>query len=347
MFKKLLALLLTGLLVFTLAACGGKTPPANTDPSQSAPSASGDETKDKLKVTFITAAAGLGDRSFNDSTWEGVQRAGRELDVEISLIEPATVSEFGTSIVAAANSGADVIIGFSASWTDAFEEYCDRFPDIHFFGLNANAKADNLSVAKTADHEGSFLAGALAAMMSESKILGAVGGMESDNINRFFVGYTEGAHYIDPEVKVLTSYVGAFDDPAKGKEFALQLMNEGADIVFQAAGGSGEGVFEAAKENDKLYAIGTDADQDYIVEGKILTSMMKNCDVVAYTFIENLLAGNFVAGDVIFDLSNDGVGLSPMTYTKELVGEERLARLDEIRTKIISGEIVVTDLFEK
>ncbi|SBW01295.1 Nucleoside-binding protein [uncultured Eubacteriales bacterium] len=341
--KRILTLALAFVLACSLAACGGETKPTGTPAGTPAGTPSGGA--ESLKVTFITTAGGLGDRSFNDSTWVGVQRAGEELGVSVSLIEPATVADFGSSIVAAANSGANVIIGIGASWTDAFDEYCEKYPDIYFCGLNASASADNLMMARTADHEGSFLVGALAAMMSKTGTIGAVGGMDGDNINRFLIGYAEGAAYVNPDIKVLQSYVGSFSDPAKGKEFALQLMNEGADIIYQVAGGTGEGVFEAAKENENLYAIGVDADQDYIVEGKILTSMMKNCDVVAYTFIERILNGEFTSGDVVFDLDNNGVGLSPMTYTKDLIGEGNLKTLEEIREKIISGEIKVTDLF--
>lgn len=345
--KKILTLVLAFILAYSLAACGGSPAPSSSPSAapSGAPSVTPSGGADSLKVTFITTAGGLGDRSFNDTTWAGVQRAGEELGVSVSLIEPATVADFGSSIVAAANGGANVIIGFSASWADAFDEYCEKYPDIYFCGLNANAAADNLMMAKTADHQGSFLVGALAAMMSKTGTIGTIGGMDGDNINRFMVGYAEGAAYVNPAVKVLKSYVGSFSDPAKGKEFAQQLMNEGADVIYQLAGGSGEGVFEAVKENESLYAIGVDADQDYIVEGKILTSMMKNCDVVAYSFIERILNGDFAAGDVVFDLDNNGMGLSPMTYTKDLIGADNLKALEEIRAKIISGEIEVTDLF--
>ena len=213
-------------------------------------------------VTYITTNAGLGDRSFNDSAWAGLQKAEKELGVEISVIEPKAVSDYGTALVSAVNSGSDIILGFSASWTDTFTEYCTKYPDVYFGGLNCNAQADNLMNAVTGDHEGSFLAGALAAMMSKTGTIGAIGGMDGDNINRFLVGYEEGAKYVNPSIVVLKSYVGAFNDPAKGKEFALQLMNEGADVIYQVAGGTGMGVFEAAKENPNLYAIGVDANRN-------------------------------------------------------------------------------------
>ena len=323
-----------------LTGCGG----GNAGVPSSEAGASDDGT---VKVTFITTETGIGDRSFNDSTWEGVQRAGEELGVEVALIEPKSVADLGTSVISAVNSGSDLILGFGGAWTDAFDEYCERFPDVKFGGLNCNAQADNLQVAKTADHEGSFLAGALAAMKTQTGVIGCIGGQDSDNINRFIVGYEEGAKYINPDIEMLKSYVGSFTDPAKGKEYSLQLMNSGADIIFHVAGGTGEGVFEAAKENENLYAIGVDSDQDYIVQGKILTSMVKNCGNIAYEMIESVQNGTFESGNKVYGLANDGVGLTEMQYTKDYVGEDTIQKLEEIKKQIISGDIQVTDIFEK
>ena len=309
--------------------------------------AGGEEDDGTVTVALLADGAGFGTQSFNDVALEGLQRAEQELGVEISLIEPKSVADTGTSIISAVNSGSDLILGFGASWTDAFDEYCERFPDVYFGGLNCSAQADNLQVAKSADHEGSFLAGALAAMMSESGTVGCIGGQDADNINRFIVGYEEGAQYINPEVEVLKSYVGSYTDPAKGKEYSLQLMGAGADVIFQVAAGTGEGVFEAAKENEGLYAIGVDSDQDYIVEGKILTSVVKNCGNIAYDMIKSVQDGTFESGEKVYNLANGGVGLTEMQYTKDLIGEENLGKLDEIKEKIISGEIQVTDIFEQ
>lgn len=338
--KKLLSILLVAsMMVLSLAACGGGETAGGSGGSGS--------TGAKIKVAFL-ANGGLGDRSFNDSAWKGVQKAAADFGVEATVLEPKTAAEYGTALVSAVNSGATIVLGYSNAWADAFKEYCVKYPEVYFGGLNANGvEADNLTMAVTSDHEGSFLAGALAAMMSKTGTVGAVGGMESDNINRFFVGFEEGAKYVNKDIKVLKSYVGSFADPAKGKEFALQLMNQGADIIYQVAGKTGEGVFEAVKGKDGVYAIGVDSDQDYIAEGKILTSMMKNCDNVAYNMIKSVVDGKFQPGKVIYNLSNGGIGLSPMTYTKDIVGVDNLKKIDKIKAKIISGEIKVTDVFVK
>ena len=137
---KLAACLTAAVLTGVLAGCGGAAQPSGGGES----SAADDGT---VKVTFITTETGLGDRSFNDSTWEGLERAEKELGVEIALIEPSSVADTGTSIISAVNSGSDLILGFGASWTDAFEEFCERFPDVYFGGLMCNVSADNLEVA--------------------------------------------------------------------------------------------------------------------------------------------------------------------------------------------------------
>ncbi len=352
---KTLAVILAAAMTMGLTACGGgqtaETTAAKTETTAAATEAAKADTtaaaaeEDTIKAVLITGVAGLGDRSFNDSAWAGLQRAEEELGIEIAVIEPETVADFNTAIVSAAESGADVILGFGANWADAFDENCEKFPEIAFGGMNCNVVADNLQVARTADHEGSFLAGALAALMSESGTIGGLGAQDADNINRFLVGYEEGAKYVKPEINVLKAYVGSFTDPAKGKEYSQQLMGEGADVIFHVAAGTGEGLFEAAKENEGLYAIGVDSDQDYIAEGKILTSMVKNCDVIAYNVAKAVKEGTFAGGDVVYGLENGGVGLSEMKFTKDIIGEEVLGQIEDLKAKIIAGEIKVTDVF--
>lgn len=327
--------MLAGLVVLAMAGCGKKEQTADT---------SGQSGEAKLKAVLVTSTGGLGDRSFLDSTWAGLQQAHDELGVDIAVIEPKTNADYGSSMVAAVNGGANIIFAFGNDFTDVLNEYAPKFPDVKFVGLNCKAKADNLKVAQTADHEGSFLAGALAGMMTKTGTVGAIGGVEGDNINRFLVGYEEGVKYVNPDAIVLKSYVGSFSDPAKGKEFAIQLKNQNADIIYHVAGGTGEGVFEAVRMNEGLFAIGVDADQDGIVEGRVLTSMVKNCNVIAYDSVKQALEGKFIAGDEVYNLANGGVGLTEMKYTKDLIGEENLKKLDEIKAKIESGEIKVTDV---
>lgn len=334
--KKNLVMMLALALTVTTAACGGKEAPTPSDSAE----------KDPVKVVYVGT---LGDNSFHDSAWKGLERARDELGIEVALIEPATAADYGTSVVSAVNSGADMVLIFGGAYADTFNEYCQRFPEVYFGGLNSVSAtpADNLVMASVDDHEGSFLAGALAAMASETGTVGAIGGAETDAINRFIVGYEEGVHYVDPEATVLKSYVGSWDDPATAKEFALQMYKEGADVIYQIAGGSGMGVIEAAQETDGLYAIGVDADQDGIAPGNVLTSMVKRCDNVAYDFAKMVAEGNFQNGIIKYGVSNGGVSLTEFAHSRDVVTDEMIETLAGIQEKIASGEIKVTDLFEQ
>ena len=155
--RKTLVMMLALALTVTTAACGSKKEPA---PSENAE-------KDPVKVVYVGT---LGDNSFNDSAWKGLERARDELGVEVAVIEPATAADYGTSVVSAVNSGADLVLIFGGAYADTFNEYCQRFPEVYFGGLNSVSAnpVDNLVMASVDDHEGSFLAGALAAMVSET-----------------------------------------------------------------------------------------------------------------------------------------------------------------------------------
>lgn len=324
-----------------LTGCGTQATAGSADGNNQ------EEKKDGKKVALITSVGGLGDRSFSDAAWSGFQKAEQELGVEIKVIEPQSVADYQTSLTSVADTGFEFIMVVGNDWADALNTVAPQYPETKFLGVNLNIELDNVAVAKFADHEGSFIVGALAAMVSESGIIGFIGGNDVPAINRFYVGYEEGAKYVNPEIKVIPTYVGSFADPGKGKEFAIQLISQKADVIFHAAGKSGEGLFEALKETDGVYGIGVDQDQDYIVEGKILTSMVKRVDVAAYDCIKQIVEGNFGAGNKVYGLKEGGVGSSDMTFTKDKIAEETLAQLETIKQGVSDGSIKVTDVFEQ
>jgi basic membrane protein A len=306
------------------------------------------ETAEKtVKVALITSSGGLGDRSFNDAAYEGLQKAEADYGIEIKVIEPQGVSDYQKSLKLISTAGYDLIITVGNDWSDALSIIAPNFPDTKYAAINLNISLDNLQVAKFADHEGSFLAGAFAALMTKTDKVGFIGGMDVPAITRFYVGYEEGAKYVNNDVEVIPTYVGSFADPFKGKEFALQLIGEDCDVIFHAAGKTGEGLFDAVKTSDDVYAIGVDRDQDSIVEGKILTSMIKSVDAAIYNMAGSFIDGTFETGIVVYGLEENGVGLSEMKYTKDIIPADVLQQLDDIEEKIINGEIVVTDVFEK
>lgn len=353
--KKMIAILLTLALALSMAACASNSTPAATTAAAAAdPAADSAETTEAAtkpgegyKVALIASSSGLGDRSFNDAAWEGFNNAQNDLGVEIKVVEPKDVADYVSSASALAEAGYQMIFATGSDWGDTITEVSTLYPDVKFVGLNVNATGDNVAIARTADHQIGFLAGALAAMMSQTGTVGYIGGKENASQVRFNTAYVEGAKYVSDSTNVLTAWAGAFNDPAKGKEYALELANQGADVIFHTAGQTGNGLFEAIQELDNVYAIGVDSNQDYIVEGKVLTTAEKHLQVIAYDMIEKLINGTFTAGVNLYDLANDGVGLTDMEFTKDLIGAERLAKLDEIKAGIIDGSIHVTDTFEQ
>ncbi|MDI6828021.1 MAG: BMP family ABC transporter substrate-binding protein, partial [Armatimonadota bacterium] len=201
-------------------------------------------------------------------------------------------------------------------------------------------KTANAVALKFREEEGCFLAGALAGMVTKSGKIGFVGGMEVPLIKRFECGYKAGAMTTNPRIKVFSAYTGKWDDPARGKELALSQFAKGADIVFHASGSCGLGVIEAAKSKGQgFYAIGVDADQDYIAPGRVLTSMMKRVDNAVYSTCKSVVQGNFKAGDQILGLKEGGVGLSPMKYTRQNLPPNAVETIERLRKAIIEGKI--------
>ena len=220
--------------------------------------------------------------------------------------------------------------------------------------IDGVVKGDNVASSTFAQNEGSFLAGAAAALfttktdvtgINDKKIIGWVGGMDIPVLSDFFVGYEQGAKYIDPSIQILKSYAGSFNDPLKGKELTVAQYSQGADIVMNVASGTGNGILEAAKEEGK-FAIGVDLNQDDVYPGSILTSMLKRVDVATFMAIESAVKGTF-KGNVTnyLDISNGGVSLTDMSTMKTALGDkfpaDLLTKIQELEVKVKSGEIKV------
>ena len=307
---------------------------------------------DSLKVAMVVAGT-LGDRSFYDSGNEGLVRAADELGVETKVFECRNVpSAYSEQIIAAAQSYGVV---FTVGWelVDPLLEVASEFPEIKFVHIDAAIEGvANVSSIDYLENEGSFVAGAMAAIMTsktgddkvnEQKIIGAVGGMDIPVIRNFVAGYEAGAKYIDPDVKVEVGFVGSFEDPAKGKEMALTIANKGADIVFQIAGNTGNGVIEASKEAG-FYAIGVDSDQGYIAPGFIMGSMMKRVGLSIFETIQKILDGTYKDGAVItYGIAQNGVGMSKDADMKRIVGDEVMHKLEDIEKGIVEGSIPVPE----
>ena len=342
--KTIVAVLLTAVMTLTLilAGCGQK---------QEAPKQEGPK---KIKVGLVFDVGGRGDKSFNDAAYAGLEKAQKEFGdkIEVKFLEPAASGENREQLLRLlAQEKYDLIFGVGFIFTDSIAKVAKDFPGTKFGlvdGYIPDMKADsNVSCLLFREHEGSFLTGAAAAMKSKSGKIGFIGGMQIPLIEKFEAGYIAGAKYVKPDIVVLSDYIGttgdAFKDPVKGKELTLKQLKNGADVVFHASGASGIGVSEAAVAQ-KALAIGVDSDQSLTATDAqrpfILTSMTKRVDVAVYDTIKALVGSSFKGGYQEFGVKENGVGYAENEYNKNLIGDIK-GKLDEIKGKIVSGEIKV------
>ncbi|EHM10366.1 putative ABC-type transport system, periplasmic component/surface lipoprotein [Thermanaerovibrio velox DSM 12556] len=306
-----------------------------------------------LKVALILSGF-LGDKSFNDSAYNGLLKAKKDFGIELKVLESKNPADWEANLLSMASAKYDVIIGSSTQIAELIKKHAASFPDVKFGVIDGAVKAPNVESIIFAQNEGSFLAGAAAAMfttktnipgVNSKKIIGWVGGMDIPVLQDFLTGYKQGAKYIDPSVKVLVSFAGSFSDPLKGKELALAQFEQGADIVMNVASTTGNGILEAAKEKG-LYAIGVDMDQDGIYPGHILTSMIKRVDVATYKVVKDVKENKFKGNTVVeMGVASGGVGLTDMSVMKKALGDkfpkDILVKIKELTEDIKSGKIKV------
>jgi basic membrane protein A len=293
-----------------------------------------------VKVGMVTDYGGLGDHSFNDSANAGLQAAKRQLGVATVVLQSRSVSDYQLNMMALANERFNEI--FCGGYDEAMDlgEVAKRFSRQHFSIIDAVVDLPNVTSVLFREQEGSFLAGALAALTTRTKTIGFLGGADVPIIQTFEVGYTAGAREIDPGVKVIVKYVGSFDDVAAGKELAGVLFGSRADIVYTAAGKAGLGAIQQLHGRDDAYVIGVDSDQDAIVPGKILTSVLKRIDVSVFALCKLAVEHKPRPRRLVLGLREGAVGLTDFRYTRSVVTAATIARLDAIKAAIIRGEIV-------
>lgn len=338
--KKILTIFSIIATLVLIVACGGSKPAEGEQKSEA--SASGNA---KKSVAIVYSTGGKGDKSFNDAAFRGLERAKSELGITFSEYEPKdAAAETKDILTQYAESGEyELIIAVGFNLKDSLTATAEAFPNQKFAIIDEEVKLPNVTSLKFKEHEGSFLVGALAAMMSKTGTVGFLGAMELPVIQKFHAGFEQGAKYINPDIKVVSVYIGgdnAFNDPASGKAKTETLIQQGADVVYHAAGGSGNGMFQAIKEKN-VYGIGVDSNQDDIVQGLVLTSMMKYVDNAVFESIKETLNGNFAAVVKELGIKEDGVGTTNFEFTKDKIGAENIKKLEQIKQDIKDGKIVV------
>ena len=301
------------------------------------------------KVGLVFDIGGRGDKSFNDSAYRGLERAKKELGIETEYIEPSEAADRENALRQLASGDDDLLIAIGFIFTDDVNRVAAAFPNKHFACIDyaidpSKPIPPNVLAIKFREQESSFLGGVIAARTSKSKTVGFVGGMDVPLIHKFEAGFKAGAKWADPKVKVLSAYAGvtpeAFKDPEKGKELALAQYDQGADIIYAAAGSTGLGVFEAARER-KALAIGVDSDQYKDAPGFVLTSILKQVDEAVFQAIKTARDGKFKGGEIELGLKQNGVGYVYDEHNKDLIPAAAHAKAEEARKKIIAGQIKV------
>jgi basic membrane protein A len=332
------------------AACGS----SNTG-TTSAPSGSSSAAPSGPKVGLAYDIGGRGDQSFNDSAAAGLDKAKTDATLKVADAKELAAKPGETEAAKEerlrllASSGYNPIIAVGFVYSEATGKVAKEFPDTKFAIVDDTiAVAPNISNLVFAENEGSYLVGVAAALKSKKGNIGFVGGVQTPLIQKFQAGYEAGAKTVKPSIKIQVKYLTqppdftGFNDPAKGKTAAQGMYDGGADVVYQAAGGSGGGVFEAAKAAG-AEAIGVDSDQaktaDAAVKDVIITSMLKKVDVAVFDFIKSFVDGTVAAGPKTYDLKVGGVDFS--TTGGKI--DDIKSKLDDYKQKIISGAITVPD----
>ena len=305
-----------------------------------------------LKVFMVTDVGGLGDKSFNDGTWAGIQQAAEYLGLETAFVQSKEQADYIPNLSNAAKEG-DIVFAVGFMMTDAIVEVATQFTDTYFIGIDIFLPevVENVSTYLFKEQEGAFLVGYLAAAVTEENKLGFIGGIPIPPVERFRYGYEAGIKTYEElngeTIELIKGYTNDFNDPKKGKDLAVAQFAEGADIVFHASGTCGNGVIEAAQEKGApYYAIGVDVDQDYMAPGRVLTSSMKRIDVAAYDAVLSVALGTFEPGNHTLGIVENGVGISPMNYTKDDVNPAVLAEIEILKELVINGTIVIPDTQE-
>jgi basic membrane protein A len=346
MMRKILIILLLCLPLCWVSAGGGKQ------------QSSSPQTGRPFKVLLISNLEG--DKSFADSAILGAKKAIQDFSVEISYSQSGDPAEYENQVITGAEEGFDLVVCAASQWVEFVEKHAPSYPNVMFGITDTNAKGDNVVSVTFAQNQGSYLAGAAAAMFTEmteftnvnkEATIGWVGGVDIPALRDFYIGYTEGAKYINPNIKILQSFAGNWYDPLKGKELTTAMYEQGADIVMNVASATGNGVLESAKENSR-YAIGVDLNQDEDQPGAILTSMLKENGQGVYYIIKKAVEQKKFTGNerIYMDLQYGGVNLTDMSTIKRFCNAQQaaqidkiLAKIEEIKKDIASGKIVVSN----
>jgi len=290
---------------------------------------------------MVTDVGGLGDKSFNDSAYRGLLDAKLKYGAQVSVLQSRSAADYEPNLSALAEQGNALVIAIGFLMHDALNDVAPRFASTHFAIIDSVVNQPNVTSVTFKEEESSFLAGALAGLVTKKNVVAFMGGIDSPLIEKFEAGYEAGIESTNPRTRVLVKYTGSFDDVAAGKEYAALLFDQGADIIYAAAGKCGLGAIDEAKSRPQgYYVIGVDSNQDAIAPGKVLTSALKRVDRAVLELVAETRRGKG-GGHIVLGLKEGGVGLTAMRYTRAALPAGALRLVDRYRALIVAGKIIV------
>lgn len=301
------------------------------------------------KICMVLDKAGKDDHSFNQEAYSGFQKAIKSLPVSKNskVVEAKDENNLNQTIRSFVNGKCSIIFAVGINNADVIKQVAPQFPEQKFVVIDTNVNKENVRSIVFKDEQGAFLMGAIAAIKTKTGSIGMIGGMNIPLIQKFEMAYTTGAKYVNPKINVLIGYVGvsveAWNNPTKAQEIALSQFNQGADIIFHAAGGSGIGVFNAAEKankiNAKKYAIGCDSNQNWIKPGFILTSMTKDIEKSVIDTVKSVVENKFTTGLYTYEISNGGVNWAFDKYNKDLFTAAEVEKINLIKNNLALNKI--------
>lgn len=352
--KKLAISLVFILVVSTLlAACGSNS--GSSSNGSGGKSKNGSSNKSKIKIGMVTDTGGINDKSFNQGAWEGLKKFAKDNNMptgqgkQVSYLESQQDTDYQTNLNQMVHHGYNLVFGIGYKMADAVGTIAKQNPKAKLAIIDSVVTKKNGDLMPNVasitfkEQEGSFLVGVAAAKMTHSNKIGFIGGVKSDVISRFENGFKAGVKTVNPKAKIFVQYAGSFADAAKGGEIAKTMYGKGADIIFAAAGATGNGAFTEAKNETKnghkVWVIGVDRDQYNLglPENVTLTSMVKHVDTAVYKVSKQTMNGNFPGGKhVVLGLKQNGVGIAPH---KKNLSDAALSAIKKYKQEMINGKI--------
>ncbi|MDR6664824.1 BMP family lipoprotein [Rhizobium sp. 1399] len=299
-----------------------------------------------IKPALVYGTGGKFDKSFNEAAFNGAEKFKKETGIAYRDFEPTGDTQGEQAIRNFASRGFNPVVAVSFAWTSAVEKVAAEFPDTKFIIVDSVVDKPNVRSVLYKEEEGSYLVGVLAGMASKTGKVGFVGGMDIPLIRKFECGYEQGARAVKADVEVFQNMTGttgaAWNDPVRGGELAKNQIDQGADVVYAAAGATGLGVLQTAADNKKL-SIGVDSNQNHLHPGSVLTSMVKRVDLAVYNAYNDTKNDKFTAGVQSLGVKEDGVAAAMDENNKSLITPEMQAAVDKARADIIAGTVKVHD----